>query len=128
MIDCEFSITIISKLKENFSFLFRFLHPNPEDSKEVPGGFLSDINPVRRFQIENLKLSLFFSFSLKNSLVVNTEALADDGVKDAKPLDKFQFERIGYFSVDPESTKDKVKRKEKKKNRFFQSINRFLFV
>ena len=26
--------------------LFSFLHPNPEDKKEVPNGFLSDINPV----------------------------------------------------------------------------------
>jgi hypothetical protein len=23
-----------------------FLHPNPDDPKDVPGGFLSDINPV----------------------------------------------------------------------------------
>jgi hypothetical protein len=27
-------------------FVFSFLHPNPDDPKEVPGGFLSDINPV----------------------------------------------------------------------------------
>jgi glutaminyl-tRNA synthetase len=26
--------------------LFSFLHPNPEDRKEVPEGFLSDINQV----------------------------------------------------------------------------------
>lgn len=26
--------------------LFRFSHENPEDPKEVPKGFLSDINPV----------------------------------------------------------------------------------
>lgn len=29
-------------------------------------------------------------------------------MKGAKVLDKFQFERVGYFSVDPDSTEDKV--------------------
>ncbi|CAF5126162.1 unnamed protein product, partial [Rotaria sp. Silwood1] len=64
-----------------------FLHPNPEDRKEVPNGFLSDINP--------------------NSLTINSNALADDGIKNAKILDKFQFERVGYFSVDSDTTNDK---------------------
>lgn len=27
-------------------FLDSFLHKNPEDTSEVPNGFLSDINPV----------------------------------------------------------------------------------
>ena len=27
-------------------FYLRFLHPNPEDPKEAPGGFLTDINEV----------------------------------------------------------------------------------
>ncbi|CAF0782400.1 unnamed protein product [Adineta steineri] len=61
-----------------------FNHPNPDDPKEVPGGFLTDINT--------------------NSLTINTNALVDDGVKNAKPFDKFQFERVGFFSVDPDST------------------------
>ncbi|CAF4131198.1 unnamed protein product [Rotaria sp. Silwood1] len=65
-----------------------FLHPNPEDRKEVPNGFLSDINP--------------------NSLTINSNALADDGIKNAKILDKFQFERVGYFSVDSDTTNEKV--------------------
>lgn len=26
--------------------LYRFLHKHPEDTSEVPNGFLSDINPV----------------------------------------------------------------------------------
>ncbi|CAF0815654.1 unnamed protein product [Rotaria sordida] len=63
-----------------------FFHSNPDDPKEVPGGFLSDINP--------------------NSLTINKNALADDGIKNAKPFDKFQFERVGFFSVDPDSTND----------------------
>ncbi|XP_061837793.1 glutamine--tRNA ligase [Nerophis lumbriciformis] len=65
-----------------------FLHKHPEDPAEVPNGFLSDINP--------------------NSLQVITSALVDTSVKGAKVLDKFQFERVGYFSVDPDSTDDKL--------------------
>ncbi|CAF5134229.1 unnamed protein product, partial [Rotaria sp. Silwood1] len=42
-----------------------------------------------------------------NSLIINKNALADDGIKNAKPFDKFQFERVGFFSVDPDSTNDK---------------------
>lgn len=32
------------------------------------------------------------------------EAFMDVSVKGAKALDKFQFERIGFFSVDPDAT------------------------
>lgn len=60
-----------------------FNHKNPEDSNEVPGGFLSDCN--------------------KNSLQV-VKAFGDISLKNAKVFDKFQFERIGFFSVDPDST------------------------
>uniref|UniRef100_A0A667Y0F0 Glutamine--tRNA ligase n=1 Tax=Myripristis murdjan TaxID=586833 RepID=A0A667Y0F0_9TELE len=65
-----------------------FLHRNPEDPSEVPGGFLSDINP--------------------NSLQVISSAFVDSSVKGAKVFDKFQFERVGYFSLDPDSTADKL--------------------
>lgn len=37
-----------------------------------------------------------------------SNAYVDTSVKGAKTFDKFQFERVGYFSVDPDSTKDKV--------------------
>ena len=66
---------------------WRFQHQNPEDANEVPGGFLSDINP--------------------HSLSI-VEAVADKSINGAKVYDKFQFERVGYFSVDPDATKDKV--------------------
>uniref|UniRef100_A0ACB8EGL3 Uncharacterized protein n=1 Tax=Sphaerodactylus townsendi TaxID=933632 RepID=A0ACB8EGL3_9SAUR len=65
-----------------------FLHKNPEDPAEVPGGFLSDVNP--------------------NSLSVIEGALVDRSVAAAKPFDKFQFERLGYFSMDPDSTNTKL--------------------
>uniref|UniRef100_A0A3B4F901 Glutamine--tRNA ligase n=1 Tax=Pundamilia nyererei TaxID=303518 RepID=A0A3B4F901_9CICH len=65
-----------------------FLHKHPEDPSEVPNGFLSDINP--------------------DSLQVISSALVDTSVKRAKVFDKFQFERVGYFSVDSDSTADKL--------------------
>ncbi|CAF1173618.1 unnamed protein product [Didymodactylos carnosus] len=64
-----------------------FIHPNPDDPKEVPNGFLSDINV--------------------NSLTINSHALIDSGFKDGKPFDKYQFERIGFFSIDPDTTSEK---------------------
>lgn len=36
------------------------------------------------------------------------DALVDSSVLGARPFDKFQFERLGYFSVDPDSTDSKV--------------------
>ncbi|XP_078206954.1 glutamine--tRNA ligase isoform X2 [Callithrix jacchus] len=65
-----------------------FQHKNPEDPTEVPGGFLSDLNPA--------------------SLRVVEAALVDCSVALAKPFNKFQFERLGYFSVDPDSHQGKV--------------------
>ncbi|CAL1539919.1 unnamed protein product [Lymnaea stagnalis] len=65
-----------------------FNHKFPEDATQVPGGFLTDINP--------------------DSLEVLPEAMVDHSVLGAKVYDKFQFERIGYFSVDPDSTQSKL--------------------
>ena len=53
----------------------------------VPGGFVTDC--------------------CENSLSVIT-ALVDRSVEGAVPLDKFQFERIGFFSVDFDSTAVKM--------------------
>lgn len=71
-----------------FDSIRSFFHENPEDPKEVPNGWLSDIN--------------------KNALTVIKNAMVEASVKNAKVFDKFQFERIGYFSVDPDSTEDMV--------------------
>ncbi|CAG9809996.1 unnamed protein product [Chironomus riparius] len=59
-----------------------FIHKNPEDANEVPNGFLSDCN--------------------KDSLKI-LKSFADKSLSSAKVYDKFQFERIGFFSVDPDS-------------------------
>lgn len=65
-----------------------FKHKNPEDPNEVPGGFITDCN--------------------MDSLHVTPKALIDVSVKGAKVYDKFQFERIGYFSVDKDSTESNL--------------------
>ncbi|KAL8558848.1 putative glutamine--tRNA ligase [Nucella lapillus] len=65
-----------------------FHHRSPEDPSEVPGGFLTDVN--------------------KDSLTVLRHVLVDTSVKKAKMYDKFQFERNGFFSVDPDSSPDKL--------------------
>ncbi|KAI8802394.1 tRNA synthetases class I, catalytic domain-containing protein [Cladochytrium replicatum] len=59
-----------------------FYHEDPYDEKVVPRGWITDVNP--------------------NSLEVVT-AFAEVGVKPAKVEDKFQFVRVGYFCVDPDS-------------------------
>lgn len=65
-----------------------FKHKNPEDTNEVPNGFLSDINPISKKEVV---------------------AYMDDSLfKTAKVYDKFQFERIGFFSVDPDTKPGKL--------------------
>lgn len=58
-----------------------FLHKNPENPAEVPGGFLTDINP--------------------SSLTVHS-GLVDKSIINAQVYDRFQFERVGFFSLDPD--------------------------
>ena len=41
-----------------------------------------------------------------NSLTTVTDALIEPGLLDAKPFDRFQFVRNGYFSVDPKDSED----------------------
>ncbi|MDR1783560.1 MAG: glutamine--tRNA ligase/YqeY domain fusion protein [Dysgonamonadaceae bacterium] len=42
------------------------------------------------------------------SLVVKTNCKVEACLKEVKPLDSFQFQRIGYFNVDKDSTPDKL--------------------
>ncbi len=60
---------------------------NPED---VPQGqdFTSNLNP--------------------NSLEILENCYVEPSLKDAQPLDRYQFERLGYFCVDPDTTADKL--------------------
>jgi len=65
-----------------------FNHKNPEDSTEVPGGFLSDCG--------------------KNTLKTLDNAMADAHLGNAAVLAKYQFEREGYFCVDLDTTPRKL--------------------
>jgi len=62
----------------NYDRLFN--NPDPEAS----GDFIADLNP--------------------NSLEVLEGCLVEPSLKDAQPGDRFQFERLGYYCVDIDST------------------------
>lgn len=50
----------------------------------------------------------FLEFLNKDSLKVLGECYIEPFVKNARPLDNFQFERLGYFNVDPDSSSEKL--------------------
>ncbi len=49
----------------------------------------------------------FLEFLNQDSLKVLEECYIEPFIRGAKPLDNFQFERLGYFNVDPDSTSEK---------------------
>ncbi len=49
----------------------------------------------------------FKEFMNPDSLKVLSECYIEPFIKNSKPLDHFQFERLGYFNMDPDSTADK---------------------
>jgi glutaminyl-tRNA synthetase len=51
----------------------------------------------------------FKEFLNPDSLTILSECYVEPFVKDAKPLDHFQFERIGYFNLDPDSTPENMR-------------------
>uniref|UniRef100_A0A2M4BF95 glutamine--tRNA ligase n=1 Tax=Anopheles marajoara TaxID=58244 RepID=A0A2M4BF95_9DIPT len=61
-----------------------FMHKNPEDSTDVPGGFLSDC---------------------KQDTMRSICGYVDEHMNNSSVYEKFQFERIGFFSVDPDTVK-----------------------
>lgn len=66
-----------------------FKHENPEDKTVVPGGFLTDIN--------------------ENTLKIHHDSKCDAYIKTKfGSVNNFQFERVGYFAFDPDSTNEKV--------------------
>jgi glutaminyl-tRNA synthetase len=50
----------------------------------------------------------FKEFLNPDSLKIITTARVETNLKDVKPLDNFQFQRLGYFCVDKTSTEDKL--------------------
>lgn len=64
----------------------------------------------RLFTVENPsdpKIEDFRDYLNPDSLKIITNAKAEKYLADAQPLQHFQFQRIGYFNVDPDSTPDK---------------------
>jgi len=66
-----------------------FLKPDPNDVEEAPAGqpandIFSNLNP--------------------NSLEIVTGAALEPSLADAQPSAPYQFERVGYFCLDPDST------------------------
>ncbi len=61
-----------------------FKSENPEES----GNFLDDLNP--------------------RSLQIVSNARLEPSVRGAQPLSRFQFERLGYFCVDPDSSNERL--------------------
>jgi glutaminyl-tRNA synthetase len=66
---------------------YLFTKENPDEVEEGQD-FKSNLNP--------------------NSLEVLTGCKVEPSLASTKPLDRFQFERIGYFCVDPDSAKGKL--------------------
>ena len=64
-----------------------FLKPDPYDLPEG-GDVLDNLNP--------------------NSLEIVSDAKLEPSLSSAKPGDRFQFERVGYFCVDPDSATEKL--------------------
>lgn len=52
----------------------------------------------------------FYLLFQQDSLTLISSALVEQTVKGAAVYDKFQFERIGFFSVDPDTNEQKVRR------------------
>lgn len=48
----------------------------------------------------------FKEFLNPDSLKILTNCKVEPSLKDSKPLDFFQFQRVGYFCVDPDTTED----------------------
>ncbi|XP_014225371.1 probable glutamine--tRNA ligase [Trichogramma pretiosum] len=65
-----------------------FQHKNPEDSNEVVNGYLSDVN-----------------FKSKKEMYVYGDS---NFLRQVKTLQNYQFERVGFFTVDIDTKKNKV--------------------
>ena len=65
----------------------------------------------RLFTVENPseeKETDFRELLNPESLIVKTNCFVEEELKDAKPFDNFQFQRLGYFNVDPDSKDGKL--------------------
>ena len=64
-----------------------FLSPNPEEAEDG-ADFISNVNPKSLEVLDSCKL--------------------EPSLADASPSSRYQFERLGYFNVDPDSSDGKL--------------------
>ncbi|KAK3811946.1 MAG: tRNA synthetases class I, catalytic domain-containing protein [Benniella sp.] len=81
-----------------------FNHPNPQDKRDVPGGYLTDVNPDS-LSIEKGALIEVGLWDIMNRWAKESESKTDYEAM------RFQMTRIGYFCVDKESDLGDVKGK-----------------
>ncbi|KAI9145547.1 tRNA synthetases class I, catalytic domain-containing protein [Paraphysoderma sedebokerense] len=103
-----------------------FLHSNPQDKNQVPGGWLSDVNPnslkmhpdaimeigildwIKKHKADLKRKNIEYVSTAKR--LRDADEVGKSVHRDATDLEmksveslKFQFTRTGYFSLDPES-------------------------
>ncbi|KAF9198019.1 hypothetical protein BGZ49_001299 [Haplosporangium sp. Z 27] len=79
-----------------------FNHANPQDKRDVPGGYLSDVNP-NSLKIEKGALIEVGLWDIVDRWIKSSESKTDFEAM------RFQLIRIGYFCVDRESDFGDVK-------------------
>jgi len=82
-VDTEASLTLSPVICCNCAIRFRIDRLIRCETPEESGNFLDDLNPQSLEVIEHAKL--------------------EPSVRDAAPMTRYQFERLGYFCVDRES-------------------------
>lgn len=92
----------------------------PESNRKVKGTlhWVSAVHSLpaevrlydRLFSVENPSADKrdFRELMNPDSLKVLTNCRVETSLKDAKPLQQFQFQRLGYFNVDPDTTENKL--------------------
>ncbi|OZJ04739.1 hypothetical protein BZG36_01802 [Bifiguratus adelaidae] len=88
------------RLSEVRLYEIMFNHANPSDKTEVPGGYISDINPDSKHIITGAIAEVGVWDQLE-------QWLRKTGGKDPESM-RWQFVRVGYFCVDPDSVIDTV--------------------
>ena len=79
-----------------FSVVWNVFRNKPSDSKAY-GCFNKQEN-----------VTSYFGILSQDSLQMIPNAMVDWTVRGAKPFSKYQFERVGFFCVDPDSTDQEV--------------------
>jgi glutaminyl-tRNA synthetase len=63
---------------------------------------------VNEFPDEVEKEGMDFKVNLNPDSLKIIKGKIEPGISNAKPFDKFQFQRLGYFCIDPDSTSEKL--------------------